>query len=164
MENVVLPIKDIVMDLRARKWCKLPYLDHPKGCPNYGRRVICPPQAPIWTNVMEGPYILIGVKFNLQKWIEKMKGRHPHWSDRQCRCCLYWQGKVRKRLREECEKIQKENPRLVVSYVPEAMGVHVFETCYKNGIKLQKNPQNIVWKIAILGFPKNKKTLDGWLN
>jgi len=152
---VVKNIEKVVIDLRAREWCKMSYPNHPKGCPNYGQRDACPPQAPIWNNVMQKPYILVAVNFNLQEWANKMKEKHSNWSDRQCRCCLYWQGKVRKILKEECKKIISKNSKLVVSYCPEAMGVHVFETCYKVGIKLHKNPQDIVWKIAILGIPKN---------
>jgi len=155
LATVIKFTNDVVIDLRAREWCKMVYPDHPKGCPNYGRRITCPPQAPIWSDVMEGPYVLVGIEFNLREWARKMKEKHPEWSERQCRCCLYWQGKVRKQLRIECEKIKEQNPELVISYCPEAMGVHVFETCYKNGIKLHKNPQDTVWKIAVIGFPKN---------
>ncbi|KKK81159.1 hypothetical protein LCGC14_2816310, partial [marine sediment metagenome] len=27
---------DLIIDHRAREWCKLPYPNHPRGCPNYG--------------------------------------------------------------------------------------------------------------------------------
>jgi len=156
IDEVVIPIEDVVIDLRARDWCKMPYPNHPKGCPNYNQRDSCPPQAPIWNDYMSGPYILVGVKFYLRGWVDRMRGKHPKWSDRQCRCCLYWQGKVRKRLREICEGVRDNHldSNSFISYCPEAMGVHVFETCYKNGIKLYKNPQDFVWKIAIIGDRK----------
>ena len=157
IDSIIIPIGDVVIDLRAREWCKLPYPDHPKGCPNYGKRDTCPPQCPIWNDIIEPPYLLVGVKFALKVWSERMKERHPKWSDRQARCCLYWQGKVRKRLREICEEVKLHHlgSNFIISYTPEAMGVHVFETCYKNGIKLHKNPQDFVWKIAIIGRKKN---------
>ncbi|NVM23992.1 MAG: hypothetical protein HWN68_19710 [Desulfobacterales bacterium] len=78
----------------------------------------------------------------------------PTWSDRQARCCLYWQGKVRKRLREECDRLASDDD--LILYSPEAMGVHVFRTCELVGLHLEKNPQDFVWKVAILG--KRKET------
>ena len=149
METTITPLVNVIIDLRTRDWCKLPYPGHPKGCPNYGKRLTCPPEAPLFEEVGIPPYILVGVKFDLEEWVNYMKKKHPNWSDRQARCCLYWQGKVRKRLREECEKII--NKGVVVYYIPEAMGVDVFRTCTEVGIKLERNPQKFVWKIAIIG-------------
>lgn len=149
METVVTVLDDVVLDLKARAWCKLPYPGHPKGCPNYGKRPACPPQAPLFGSLVEPPFFLVAVKFNLADWARRLKMRHPGWSDRQARCCLYWQGKVRKRLREECEKLASGGD--VILYSPEANGVHVFKTCGTVGIKLERNPQTTVWKIAIIG-------------
>lgn len=149
MERVIVPLNNVIIDLRARVWCKLPYPGHPKGCPNYGKRAKCPPQAPLFADIINPPYILVGVKFNLEEWANSMKEKHPNWSDRQARCCLYWQGKVRKILRETCESIVDDD--MVACYIPEAMGVHVFKTCAEVGIKLERNPQKFVWKIAIIG-------------
>jgi len=154
IEVVVEPLNNVVMDLRARSWCKLPYPNHPRGCPNHGKKAGCPPKAPIFTDVAKPPFILVGVKFNLAEWAERMKQKHPKWSDRQARCCLYWQGKVRKRLREVCKGVAWVFGRNMIVSVPEAMGVHVFETCKTIGIELERNPKTYVWKIAILGDRK----------
>jgi len=153
MEVVIMPLNDIVIDLRSREWCKLSYPNHPKGCPNYGKRETCPPLASLFHEIVESPFHFIGVKFNLGEWVKRMKRKHPEWSDRQARCCLYWQGKVRKKLREVCKCLAKEED--IIVYKPEAMGVHVFETCRKIGIKLKRNPRNEVWKIAIIGKKVN---------
>ena len=40
-------VVEVVVDYRARDWCRLPYPDHPRGCPNFGRRADCPPMAPL---------------------------------------------------------------------------------------------------------------------
>jgi len=153
LEVKIFNLDDVIIDSRVRGWCKLPYPNHPRGCPNYGKRAVCPPQAPLFKNILNPPFLLIGVRFNLGEWAERMKKRHPDWSDRQARCCLYWQGKVRKRLREECERLASNNQ--IICYTPEAMGVHVFETCFHVGITLERNPQKFVWKIAIIGWKKN---------
>lgn len=159
-QKIVAPIKEVVLERRARDWCKLPYPDHPRGCPNYGKRDSCPPASPLFENVVEEPYVLVGVRFDLEGWSGRMKERHPDWSKRQARNCLYWQGKVRKRLREVCEKEKGKVPNPIILYTPEGTGVNVFETCRKAGLKLEKNPQKIVWKIAIIGRGKEqRKTL-----
>jgi len=153
MEVTIMTLSDVVIDLRARNWCKLPYPDHPKGCPNYNKRESCPPLVALFEDKIEPPYILVGVKFNLDKWVKRMKEKHPEWSDRQARCCLYWQGKVRKILRKTCENICREDELII--YNPEGMGVHVFETCRRLGIKLKRNPRDMIWKIAIIGRKRN---------
>jgi len=153
MKVVSFPLDNVVIDLRARDWCKLPYPNHSKGCPNYGKKSSCPPHAPLFESFVTSPFTLVAVGFNLAEWAERMKEKHPMWSDRQARCCLYWQGKVRKRLREECDKIALDNDLIV--YTPEAMGVHVFKTCELVGLKLERNPQHFVWKIAIIGKDNN---------
>lgn len=148
---IILPLKDVVIDQRSRCWCRLPYPNHPHGCPNHGKRKICPPQAPVFEEIIKSPFILAAVKFNLEQHVKKMKKKHPDWSDRRARCVLYWQGKVNKQLREICEKIVSNAPNSIILYKPEANGVHVFETCRKIGLILERNPQKIVWKIAIIG-------------
>lgn len=152
MKSTVIPSIDIISDIRSRDWCKLPYPNHPHGCPNYDKRIGCPPQVSLFNEVITSPYTLVGIKFNLEKWINRMKDKHPNWSDKQARCCLYWQGKVRKVLREKCKEIVKDEEMIL--YKPEAMGIHVFRTCASIGIKLEKNPTKYVWKIAIIGRKK----------
>jgi len=109
-------------------------------------------------DVADPPFMLVGVNFDLGVWAEKLKKKHPEWSDKRARCCLYWQGKVRKVLREKCEdtvhqyKVIRGLHRkdIMIFYNPEAMGVQVFKTCELVGIHLERNPQDIVWKIAII--------------
>lgn len=153
MEVLIRPLARVVMDLRARDWCKLPYPNHPRGCPNYGKKDGCPPQTPLFIDVIE-PRLLVAVKFDLGAWARRMKEKHPNWSDRQARCCLYWQGKVRKILREVCGYYSRRFGHDAIIYKPEAMGVHVFATCATVGINLERNPQNIVYKVAIIGRKK----------
>ncbi|MHA2337493.1 MAG: hypothetical protein ACXACX_09325 [Candidatus Hodarchaeales archaeon] len=150
----VLELKNVVIDYRTRSWCKLKYPDHPKGCPNFGKKEICPPQSPLFEQVVKPPYTLVAVKFNLEKHAKEMKKRHPNWSDKQARCVLYWQGKLDKKLREVSEKVASKITNSKIVYKPESYGVHVFETCRKLGFILERNPQKILWKITIIGIEK----------
>jgi len=132
------------------KWCQLPYPRHPKGCPNFGREG-CPPLTKNFHEILTKPYYLIGVRFDLKSHVESMKSKHPKWSDAQAYCVLYWQSKVNKKLREVAEKFSSQIPNSKILYRPEAHGVHVFKTCENIGLRLERNPQHFVWKIAIIG-------------
>lgn len=151
---IISQLEKVIIDRRTRSWCKLPYPNHPYGCPNYGKRETCPPKTPLFKEIVEPPFVLIGVKFNLEEHVERMKKKHPDWTDRQARCVLYWQGRVNKQLKEICERTASDIPNAVTVYNPEGMGVHMFETCKEIGLVLERNPQKIVWKIAIMGIKK----------
>ena len=147
--------EDIVIDYRARAWCKLTYPGHSKGCPNWGKREGCPPKAKLFEQVVKPPFTLVAVKFNLDEHARRMKEKHPDWSDRQVRCVLYWQRKLDKKLREESEKVASKILNSHIVYKPEAHGIQLFKTCENIGLILERNPQNILWKMTIVGI-KNK--------
>lgn len=146
------------VNLKAREWCKLPYPDHPNGCPNYGKRVTCPPDAPLIYDFLDldKPVYLISVQFDLASHIEKMLSKHPAWSERQARCVLYWQGSVNKELKTECDIFKKQHPEVVTTICPEAMGVNVIETARWCGFQVDTKPAKTVYKIALAGEPKNE--------
>lgn len=158
-----------VVDLSMRDLCRTPYgqdkngrCTHPKGCPNYGHRDICPPNAPIFSDVfnMRKPFFAVWVIFSLAAHRRKMRLKHPDW--RRCRldCCLYWQGGVNKRLHTEVNKnlIKKYKARRV-TYCPEAMGINVTQTMALAGINLQWPPKTKVIKVAIIGTKNRKEIL-----
>ena len=100
-------------ELYKKKTCNSPrglcvreYYNHKNGCPNYnknGRH--CPPNSPIFDTVydLSKPTYAIYNIFNFKDHVERMKKRHSHWTQRQVECCLYWQGRARKQLREKVE-------------------------------------------------------------
>lgn len=88
--------------------------------------------------------------FDLKHHAEKMKTKHPHWSERQCRNPLYWQGAIRANLRNKTIMCKGD----IVLDIPEACGINVFETMKCVGITLEKKP-DIVRKIMLVG-----KSLD----
>ena len=139
--------------------CAKPYAGHPKGCPNFGKRPTCPPNlAPLDAVIdVRQPVWVIGAKFNMAKHSMSMKIKHPSWSERQCECCLYWQGHVVSVLKKACAGYE------VVLYVPEAYSVDISATVIGYGIKLQWPPKDYVWKIAFAGFKTTaaKGDVDG---
>ena len=144
------------VDYNCRNFCKIPYLYHPKGCPNYGKHDDCPPKAPLVRDVFDFDRDLyfFTEEFNLSRHIQKMQKAHPQWLLRQCKNLLYWQGGVRKRLKEKTEEyIESSRGGMIYTLIPEAMGVMVIDTALKAKIPIERTPKNRVVKIALVGYP-----------
>lgn len=168
MRKVVEVTGKLKIDYRSREWCKLPYPGHPKGCPNYGLKSHCPPQAPKiedWLDLTK-PHWFVVVDFNLKEFARQLRHKNPDLTDRQTRCVLYWQGKVRKMLKDDIAKFQYHHPGTVFTLLPEAMGIHVITTARRVGIPIKARPEDIIIKIALVGYPKNpvenKGPIDEW--
>lgn len=148
--NEIIELKKVMFDKRANNgiWCKAHYPNHPLGCPNFPNCIeknqlkYCSPNSLKWYAVIE--------EFDLETHANKMKKNHPNWTNKQCRCILYWQNSVRKKLKEKAEKACLKLNGFVVTLIPEALGINVFGTMAKVGIILYKNPK-IVKKIAFVG-------------
>jgi len=151
----------LVINPKTREWCKMRYLSYKKGCPMYGKRPSCPPQAPMVQDFidLEQPHIFIYVTFDLMKHALDMLIKHPTWSKRQCRNCRYWQNGVTSQLQKEVRiYINKgallNSERMVYTVRPEAMGVNVLQTARNVGIPIETKPTKTVYKIALVGFPR----------
>jgi len=159
MQGKLLPCTGkVVIDMKAREWCTLPYHDHPKGCPNFGRRAICPPQAPPVTaflNLERDSWLMV-VAYDLGAHMDRLASLYPSWTDLQLRNPLYWQGSVHSYLRMLCEDFTQKHPNSIYTLIPEAMGVHVFDTVLSFGIPLEKRPKRIIYKVALLGYPNGR--------
>ena len=132
-------------------FCCMPYPNHPKGCPKFPKCIednqleFYSPTSLSWYAVIE--------EFDLETHAKKMKELHPKWTDRQCKCVLYWQPTVKKKLFEKAQKAMYEIGGCCLTLCPEALGVNVFGTMAKEGIILYKNPK-LVRKIAFIGKVK----------
>jgi len=156
--------------LKAQKWCILPYPGHPKGCPNYNKNPLCPPNAPFLKKIITkfDYFYLIYAKFDLLKYKKLMLNKHPSWSDRQATCILYWQSSVKKLLRGHIEMIYEKNSQnqfyLFSSgsgykfhkfdqkkiYSMEAIGINVMKILKDNNIKFEIKPKNFVILVNLL--------------
>jgi hypothetical protein len=169
MESKIIKLKKLFFIPDPGKLCRLPYPGHKKGCPNLGKSLLCPPNAPklIDKYDLSKPCYFIVQPFNISAQKEKMKKLHHDWSDRQCACCLYWQNGVRKELKERSEiECMVIGGRLYANgiipfsglvnfeLIPEAMGLNVFSTTRYHGIYMVRNPQEILYKIAFVGVLK----------
>jgi hypothetical protein len=144
---------------RVRDWCSWPYPGHPKGCPNVDKVSQCPSKIGMVNDIFDLSkecYFAV-VEFNIEEFADSMKKKHPEWSDKQCRCCLYWQNTVRRNLRMYCNYFVAGKEGYIYTLLPEAMGVHVFKTTRKLGITLKRNPQELLYKVALIGTLKTDK-------
>lgn len=150
---------DLVIQEATRDWCRFPYPNHPKGCPNYGKHRDCPPNSSMLYEYFDNNRNIsfVVVKFDIAGHEKRMLQRNPDWTRKQARCVLYWQGSVRSRLRKKVQEYMNKIGYNKWSDRPEAMGLNLFRTFHKYGLKLQKNPKDYVYKIAMLGYDPDKK-------
>lgn len=157
-----------VLKESVRELCARPYHGHPKGCPNYSKRLTCPPAAPLLAETLElgQPIWAAFNRFDLARHVAKMQRRHPEWSQRQLECCLYWQGTARKALRFGVQRFLEEMAELYgcstalldlrVLYAPEACGVDVTATMASIGVHLEWPPRKLAYQVALIGKAKGK--------
>lgn len=147
----------LCLDDRVDIWCQLPYPGHPQGCPNYGKRDTCPPAVPWIEKVMNltRPHWFVVEEFDLASHRKNMKRKYPHWSERRRQCLLYWQTAVRAKLKRQTSEFSQDHGGTIWTLLPEAMGVNVLLTLKRLGIPVEVKPQNIVRKVALVGYPTN---------
>ena len=144
------------IDYKMRALCFAPYPNHPKGCPNFGKKKGCPPQAPLVENYLDlsKPTYAIWNIYDFKSHTDKMRAKHPNWSKRQVDCCLYWQPTARNSLKEEILIFKKEFPKLTIIKCPEAQGVNLTDTMKSIGHELEWPPETVTYQIAVAGEKK----------
>jgi len=160
--GLVHPVCDYEL---IRGLCRRPYPNHPRGCPNWGKRKTCPPKAALLHEVLdlERPVWAVWNAYPLDRHMVKMRDRHPGWTDRQLRNPLYWQGTARKELRGELKRFidsfrwgRDMPPRRVVG-CPEACGCNLTATMRQVKIVLAWPPMTIAYQIVLVGSPVEAK-------
>lgn len=144
-----------IFEPRVRSLCTKPYPGHPNGCPNFCKRPSCPPQAPLLPEVLDlsSTVCCVWNAFDLAAHVERLRARHPAWSNRQLRCCLYWQNAARKRLRERVDQLLEQQRGYIALYCPEGSGVNVTATMADVGIELEWPPVRVAHQVALVGKP-----------
>jgi predicted metal-binding protein len=148
-----------IFDIKVRELCFKPYPLHKNGCPNYNKKMGCPPKAPLIFDVLnldQKVYAIYNI-FDIGFHVEKMRKLHPKWSDRQLKCCLYWQSKARKELKVKIIEFLREFPKYYVVNNPEAQGVNLTETMKNVGIILEWPPEKLAYQIVLSGIKKEKE-------
>lgn len=152
MGDVITPSVAIVIDPKAKGYCKLSYYQHPHGCPNFGIKDGCPPGTPDFSDLYESEAVIAASWMNFGQYLELKRQVHPDWKERQLRNLRHWQGRVNSNLRHLVER--SIQPGQTALFSPEAMGVDLFATAANAGIYLERTPETIVYKIALLAKPR----------
>jgi len=149
-------VKPIFLDGLPGDLCCLEYPLHPHGCPNYEKKVGCPPMAKHLRDLIEFSLVYaIWNIFPFGQHVQRMKSLHPEWSERQVRCCLYWQGKARKQLGFEVDYFLSLHPDMHIIQCPEASGVNVTKTMASINKFLEWPPEKIAYQIVLAGRKKD---------
>jgi len=163
----------ITVTKKCALWCQLPYRNHKKGCPNFGKEE-CPPYTELFDKRPYDKFRLMYAVFDFKTYKERMKKRHPEWSESQCGNLLYWQGSIKKMLKDRIKKLNSRGLYILgcgsgfslpfQKYVPsmEAVGVYVLDVLKKNGINFEVKPKNKVVLVCLLCF-KRIKTIDDYI-
>ena len=159
MCNIVKP----VIDYSVRGLCRKPYTGHVRGCPNWHnlKRKQCPPHGPKIEEIIDinKEVFCIYNIFPIGEHIIKMREKHPFWSERQLACCLYWQPKARKQLREKIKdflRSREDRQELKIVDCPEGCGVNVTETMKQLGIELEWPPKVYAYQVVLMGYKKGE--------
>ncbi|MBD3216132.1 MAG: hypothetical protein GF311_26195 [Candidatus Lokiarchaeota archaeon] len=160
----------IIFSKKTRLWCRLPYPDHPKGCPNYNKNRLCPPKIKYMNDLTQkyNFYYLVYAIFDLKNQKERMLKRNPKWSKRQAKCLLYWQRSVKKYLKDYLLEIYEKNrdkDKYLLScgsgfkseifdqeIIPsmEAAGIDVYRTMKNNHIDFEIKPNKKVILVNLI--------------
>lgn len=132
--------EDLIRSDNVGNWCRLPYPNHPKGCPKYGKSDDCPPRAPDVWEVFDGgrPLFFVHSEFDLAAHVAKRRAKFPEASELQLRNVYYWQQTSRKQLRGRVKQAAELLGPDTFAMVPEAMGVNVYATAMLSGLKLER--------------------------
>ena len=144
------------LDLSVRYLCRKAYPNHRYGCPNYNKKDGCPPSAPLLDETLDISKMIYVIynRFKFGRHVYRMGLKHPHWSQRQRECCLYWQGTARKDLRRKVERFVAKYPYSHVVWCPEAQGVNVTKTMRRVEVELEWPPEKYAYQVVLAGTRK----------
>jgi hypothetical protein len=142
--------------------CMHPFYGHSHGCPNYGRKIGCPPNQSLIDKVLdfENELYAIYTAFRVGEFAQRMRDLHPEWSQqpRQWYNPRRWQPTSRKQHQNELITFLREYRNMTVITVPEAHGINVTDLLSKLGITLnwewppKHALDNLVYTVSIAGF------------
>ncbi len=137
-----------------RSMCVKPYHNHPKGCPNYGKKVGCPPSIEMFDQVydMDKDVYAIITSFDIKSHLVMMKELHPDWTHYQLINSRCWQGKDRANHKMAIKRFNDFYPEYIVTTWPEGMGVNLVRTMDQIGIKLEFPVQDLTYRISLAGI------------
>jgi predicted metal-binding protein len=162
--------------------CTKPFRGNQEGCPNYGKRWNCPPYAPRIEITQERirsrkhHFLLVGrTEIDSKNLSEEAIGEYKKLVQCNYRITKALRGKWPSILifyGPSCTYCVDENVGEctcpsepcrfpdVWTYPPEAVGVDVFQTMLNAGIKMQRNPVDVVFNVGLICLSGNINLSD----
>lgn len=102
-----IKLGDISFDPGVQTYC----VNSNFKCPSYGHSWACPPEAPYLEEKVSRyqKFFLVYVKFNLSKYIEEVKTKHPKRSEKVIRNAFFMKTLLRDELEQEIINFIEEN-------------------------------------------------------
>lgn len=137
-----------------RGLCVTPYHNHPRGCPNYGKKIGCPPNIEMFDqyyDISKDIFAIITF-YDIAGHLEKQKIKHPDWTKFQLANSRHWQEADRKIHKLAIAEFNKMYPDFVVTTWPEALGVNLKETLKQINIELKFPTTETVNRTSLAGI------------
>jgi predicted metal-binding protein len=160
-QRYIIPVKKLVWREKNKIWCKLPYPNHPNGCPNFGKRKGCPPNTPNADKFFDlsKPLYLVYGEFDLKTHMKSMLRKHPNWSERQLRNVLYWQPRSKAQMKARAKSAMLLLGLTACHTFPEALGINMYATAALSGLRYERIKDVTICKHTALigGAFKNER-------
>ena len=167
--------------------CHYPYPNHPKGCPNKEKceSLNVPDFGTILDYGKFTKFYLIYLIFDFKQYKKIRKKEKPDFfnTNERLKCVLYYQGSLKKIIKNYFEYLTKLNPSFYVlgcgsgfklSFQKqvasmEAVGINVFSTLKLNKINFEIKPKNKIILCNLLCskkrilFPKKQNEIKKWV-
>jgi len=160
----------IVFDPKVRTRCTLPYENHPQGCPNWDTCALCPPKSPYRVDILQKytTFALVYVIFDLKTYLQEQRIKRPQASEKQLKCCLYWQNSLKKELKKTLNMIEYD---LLLgcgsgffSRSMESAGINVYQTLENNKIEYEIHPKTKIILCCLICLNRKVKELSKYGN
>ncbi|MEA3249049.1 MAG: hypothetical protein U9Q03_01680 [Patescibacteria group bacterium] len=145
------PVEPALLKCRMEA-CRQGYPGHPDGCPKF-KSCDCPPNAPWFGKLYEGPVRVAAVRFDFAGFITWRRMLQPTWTDKALRNPRHWQGHLAAALNRYLVDVELAEDEEIV-FNPEAQGIDVTVTCATAGLKLEWPPRDKVCRVAMIAKRK----------
>lgn len=126
-----------------------------QGCPNYGKKLGCPPRSLFNEGYsLDEPIYLIATDFDLTKGTQRIRENHPKWTEKAVYNPRYWQPTAKKLHEKEIQQFLEEHKGYAIERSPEGAGINVDRLCRLEGIELEWPPRKITRIVSIGAMKK----------
>jgi hypothetical protein len=167
IHDKIIDPASLIFTEKVREYCNYPYPGHPNGCPaKCSARLIPARFCEEWVKNKHDLFILSWAELDFKAYKKRRRRANEHLSDNQVKCVLYWQGAVKKILKDHVFSTYPDHDVFGTGagfgtsmQSMEAHGILVYAALVKNKIKFEKKPKNKVILVALVMHKKNQNVM-----